>query len=34
MKYIDKGRSEGARLLSGGDRLTHGIYSKRCFVLP
>jgi betaine-aldehyde dehydrogenase len=32
--YIEKGRSEGARLLIGGDRVTEGDYAKGAYVAP
>ncbi|MDZ4333339.1 MAG: betaine-aldehyde dehydrogenase, partial [Pseudomonas sp.] len=32
--YIDKGRSEGARLLIGGNRVTEGDYAKGAYVAP
>jgi len=32
--YIDKGRSEGARLLIGGARVTDGDYAKGAYVAP
>jgi len=32
--YIDKGRSEGARLLTGGARVTDGDYAKGAYVAP
>lgn len=32
--YIDKGRSEGARLLIGGARITEGDYAKGAYVAP
>nr|WP_298111407.1 betaine-aldehyde dehydrogenase [uncultured Pseudomonas sp.] len=32
--YIDKGRSEGARLLVGGARVTDGEYAKGAYVAP
>lgn len=32
--YIDKGRSEGARLLIGGNRVTEGEYAKGAYVAP
>lgn len=32
--YIDKGRSEGARLLVGGARVTEGDYAKGAYVAP
>ena len=32
--YIDKGRSEGARLLIGGARITDGDYAKGAYVAP
>ncbi|MFZ3152982.1 betaine-aldehyde dehydrogenase [Pseudomonas sp.] len=32
--YIDKGRSEGARLLIGGHRVTEGEYAKGAYVAP
>lgn len=32
--YIDKGRSEGARLLIGGARVTEGDYTKGAYVAP
>ncbi len=34
LKYIEIGKSEGARLLTGGKRLHHGIFSKGYFVEP
>ncbi len=34
LKYIDIGKSEGARLLKGGKRLTSGSYAKGYFVEP
>ncbi len=34
LKYIDIGKSEGARLLKGGKRLTSGLYAKGYFVEP
>jgi acyl-CoA reductase-like NAD-dependent aldehyde dehydrogenase len=34
LKYIEIGQSEGARLLSGGKRLTNGVYAKGYFVEP
>ncbi len=34
MNYIEKGRSEGARVLIGGDRLMEGGYAKGLFVAP
>ena len=32
--YIEKGRSEGARLLIGGNRVTEGDYAKGAYVAP
>ncbi|MDX1369326.1 betaine-aldehyde dehydrogenase [Pseudomonas sp.] len=32
--YIDKGRSEGARLLIGGERVSDGDYAKGAYVAP
>jgi betaine-aldehyde dehydrogenase len=32
--YIEKGRSEGARLLIGGERVTEGDYAKGAYVAP
>jgi betaine-aldehyde dehydrogenase len=32
--YVEKGRREGARLLTGGERLTQGGLDKGCFVAP
>jgi len=32
--YIDKGRTEGARLLIGGQRVTEGAYAKGAYVAP
>ncbi len=32
--YIEKGRSEGARLLIGGNRVTEGEYAKGAYVAP
>lgn len=34
LDYIDKGRSEGARLLIGGARVTEGDYAKGAYVAP
>jgi len=34
LNYIEKGKSEGARLLIGGERLTGGIYDKGYFIEP
>lgn len=32
--YIDKGRQEGARLLTGGERVTEGAYANGAYVAP
>jgi betaine-aldehyde dehydrogenase len=34
LSYIERGRTEGARLLAGGMRVTTGELSKGCFVAP
>lgn len=34
LRYIEIGKSEGARLLCGGKRLTEGQLAKGCFVAP
>ena len=34
LSYIDRGRTEGARLLTGGMRLTGGALGRGCFVAP
>ncbi|MDF3195565.1 betaine-aldehyde dehydrogenase [Pseudomonas sp. 1928-m] len=34
LSYIEKGRSEGARLLIGGNRVTEGDYAKGAYVAP
>ncbi len=34
LSYIERGRSEGARLLAGGMRVTTGELAKGCFVAP
>jgi betaine-aldehyde dehydrogenase len=32
--YIERGRAEGARLVTGGERVTEGALAKGCFVAP
>jgi betaine-aldehyde dehydrogenase len=34
LRYIDRGRAEGARLLVGGERVTAGDLANGCFVTP
>lgn len=34
LEYVEIGRGEGAKLLSGGARLTDGEYARGCFVAP
>jgi len=34
LAYIERGRAEGARILIGGERLTHGALAKGFFVAP
>jgi betaine-aldehyde dehydrogenase len=34
LAYIERGRAEGARILIGGKRLTHGVLAKGFFVAP
>nr|WP_312509231.1 betaine-aldehyde dehydrogenase [Pseudomonas luteola] len=34
LRYIERGHSEGARLLCGGERVTTGEFAKGCYVAP
>ena len=34
LKYIEIGKKEGAKLLSGGNRIDHGSYKDGCFIEP